>query len=150
MKHLELKENLVEQCRKTIENNAEQYQEMMSKELAEAGEYGTPDDQYDSVKRQKLRRRGMLEQKRNKALMDLHTLEKIPLNSPVQTAGFGAVVLTEKQNLFISVALGTIELQGKDFFVVSPTVPIVQAMLGKKKGEKFKFRGQDIEIKEIF
>ena len=55
-----------------------------------------------------------------------------------------------KQNIFISVSLGKIEVKEKLYFAVSPLVPIYKEMEGKIAGQEFGFNGKKILIKEIY
>ena len=63
---------------------------------------------------------------------------------------FGAVVITNKQKLFISAGIGKIEISENDYFAISPIVPIYKALEGKGVGDEVVFNGMKILIKEIF
>ena len=62
----------------------------------------------------------------------------------------GSVILTSGQNYFISISAGAVEVDQKQFYCISPASPIGALLVGKKKGEQFTFRNQQINILEIF
>ena len=80
----------------------------------------------------------------------LVTLQKIPLDKEISTVEFGAIVITNKQKIFVSVGLGKIMLDGEAYYAISPKVPFFQAMRGKKAGDTFTFNSQVFEIKDVF
>jgi transcription elongation GreA/GreB family factor len=61
----------------------------------------------------------------------------------------GSLVETSNGVYFLAIGLGKVRYDEKDYFVVSPAAPIGQAMLGKKSGEHFEFRGQEIKIRNV-
>ena len=115
-----------------------------------ANDYGQPKDRYDSYRTQLLRKRDLLAKQLKEAILQMEALNKVNPEKAIKQAGFGAIVLTTNQNLFISVGLGKVHLDGKDFYVISPNVPIFQALRDKKKGEEFEFRGMKQKIIDVF
>lgn len=76
-------------------------------------------------------------------------VQSLPLEE-MKTVGLGAVVETNKGAFYISLAMGKILLEGKTYYAVSPTAPLVQAMLGLKVGDSFVFNGITQNIEKIF
>jgi hypothetical protein len=113
-------------------------------------EYGPPKDRYDSFKTQLARRRDLLSEQIQKAWEEIEIIKRIDPDKVEHTAGFGAMVITTKQQLFISVGMGKFEIDGKAWHAVSPTVPICQALAGLKRGDSFQFRDEKISIVEVF
>lgn len=63
---------------------------------------------------------------------------------------FGSVVETKDSYYFIATALGDIILEdGSKVHVISTEAPIYAELEGKKKGETFKLKGNDVEILNI-
>jgi len=113
-------------------------------------EYGPPKDRYDSFKTQLSRRRELLSEQIQKAWEEIEIFKRIDPNKTETNAGFGAMVVTTKQQLFISVGMGKFEIDGKIWHAVSPAVPICQALAGLKKGDRFQFRDEQITILDLF
>jgi hypothetical protein len=78
-----------------------------------------------------------------------NVLDKIDPEQVQEVVGLGALLVTNKLRLFISVALGQVKLGGADYFLLSIQSPIAKAFIGKKAGEKVEFNGVEHLIKEI-
>ena len=116
----------------------------------QANDYGPPKDRYDSFRTQLMRRRDLLAQQLSKEMNELQVIDKLESMKNLDHAAFGAVVLTQDQNYFLSIGLGKLEVDSTTYFAESPIVPISQALLGKKKNETFEFRGKKTEILDVF
>ena len=66
-----------------------------------------------------------------------------------QMVSLGSVVITSQNNYFISTSIGKIRLEDTDYYALSLGSPIGQLLSGKRVGDRFVFRGQEIEIVEI-
>lgn len=113
-------------------------------------DYGPPKDRYDSFKTQLSRRRELLSEQIQKAWEEIEVFKMIDPAKTETEAGFGAMVITSKQQLFISVGMGKFEIDGKVWHAVSPSVPICEALSGLKIGDSFQFRDEKITITDVF
>lgn len=80
-----------------------------------------------------------------------HLLEiilAIDATKPHDEIQSGSLVLTNKGNFYLSVGLGKIDVEGKEVFCLSPSTPMGQKLLGKKKGDKFNLNGE-LEIEMV-
>ena len=150
MDHLELKRKLVEECRKQLEKVVNNLKTAMDEAQQSANEYGLPKDRYDSFRMQQLNKKDMFGQQMKKSLDELYALEKIDLKKEMTKAGFGAVVYTTEQKIFISIGLGKLLLDQETYFAVSVHVPLAIALNGKQKGDSFDINGKKIEILDLF
>jgi hypothetical protein len=145
-----LKEKLLNKC---IEQQWEVVRQL-EKEITDAqkmaNDYGQPKDRYDAFRTKLMRQIEMFAKQLDKAKLILNTLDKIPLNEKLEKVKFGAIVITNKQNLFVSAGLGKIELEGNFYYAISPQVPIYLALEGKSKNEEINFNGMFFLIKDIF
>lgn len=141
-----IKEKLAAKC---IDQQSEAIRQL-ELEIAEAqkmaNEYGQPKDRYDSFRTKLMRQIEMYAGQLDKAKMVMNTLQILPLNKELIKVEFGALVITNKQKLFISAGLGKIELDGETYLAISPQVPIFNALKDKKPGNKIKFKGTSIQI----
>ncbi|MFA4852337.1 MAG: hypothetical protein WC599_07445 [Bacteroidales bacterium] len=110
-KNLELKIKLVEECKKSQLKVVKNLKTAMDDAQQSANEYGPPKDRYDSFRMQLLRKKDMYGQQMEKALNELYALEKIDTEKKMNTVGFGSVVITNEQKLFISIGLGKLCLK---------------------------------------
>ena len=63
-------------------------------------------------------------------------LNQINASIPCESVQLGALVITDKKMLYLSVALGKIELNNQVVFAVSVKSPIGQAIIGKMPHDK--------------
>lgn len=146
----ELKEKILDACKmlqlKTIKNLKSEVEEAQNA----ANDYGLPKDRYDSFRTQLLRKRDMFAQQLAKANQQLDLLNQINPEKEYATVEFGAVIVTNRQNLFISIGLGKVQVDDQTYFAISPAVPIYRAMEGKKVGEGFSFNNTTYKIQELY
>jgi len=150
MNQLELKIKLVEECKKQQLKVVDNLRLVMSEAQQSANDYGPPKDRYDSFRMQLLRKKDMYGQQLEKALAELYALDKIDIKKPMNKAGFGSVIITKDQKIFISIGLGKIFIEEEAYFAVSIKVPIAQAFIGKQKGDIAEMNGKKMEILEVF
>jgi len=150
MNKMDLKKRLVELCISRQQRTAAELQHEVDETLRLSNEYGAPKDRYDPYRTKLMNQNNLFAQQLEQANTLLITLQKIPLDKEIDTVEFGAVVITNKQKIFVSVGLGKIMLNEETYYAVSPIVPIFEAMRGKKAGDTFVFNGQTFEIKDVF
>jgi len=150
MDHLELKRKLVEECKQQLQKVITNLKTTMDEAQQSANEYGPPKDRYDSFRMQQLRKKDMFGQQMKKTLDELYALEKIDLKNEMTKAGFGSVVFTGDQKIFISIGLGKLILDNEIYFAISVHVPLSMALAGKQKGDISEINSKKLEIKEVF
>ena len=149
MELLALKKELLSVCISEIDERADFLRKVMDDAQQSANDYGQPKDRYDSYRTQLLRKRDLIGQQLYKILEQRSMLEKIDTERITDIVKFGAIVITNKQKMFVSVGLGKMEYGGNDYFVISPGVPFFKAMEGKEAGDSFEFRGQKFKILDV-
>ena len=145
----ELKTKLWNECRSVLLESVENLKTMVDENQQTANEYGAPKDRYDSFRTQLLRKRDMFAKQLQTAYDQLDSLNRINLEKTIEKVEFGALVITNKQRLFISVGLGKINIEGEDYYAISPGVPIFEALRGMQAGDSCQFNGMEIEILSI-
>ncbi|RUT79873.1 3-oxoacyl-ACP synthase [Ancylomarina longa] len=58
----------------------------------------------------------------------------------------GALVITDKLRIFVSIALGKISFSGQDYYLLSLSSPIIRKFIGKRVDELVNFNGQEYKI----
>ena len=76
-------------------------------------------------------------------------LNQIGFAGTSTTADTGSVVITSNGNFYIAISAGTLVLDSKNYFAVSPASPIGLKMKGKKTGEEFNLNGKTYQILDI-
>jgi transcription elongation GreA/GreB family factor len=150
MEKTEIKAALIEACRKKILETIANLEAVMADAQQQANDYGPPKDRYDAFRTQLMRRRDMMAEQMSKEMNELKAIDRLDPRKILDTIGFGAVVMTDDQNYFLSISMGNMELDGISYFMISPMVPMGQALSGKKKNETTDFRGKKIKVLEVF
>ena len=105
---------------------------------------------FDSSRSELLRERDIYAEQLQKAVDDIHILKKVSFDGLEDKVEFGAVVITNRQKMFIALGLGKVEVDDDTYFVISKDVPIYKAMEGLKKGDSFEFNNMKFEIEDVF
>lgn len=149
---LELKKRLLAECLKIQNNIVNTARTAMNEAHESALEYdeAAEDNMVDSYREQMQNKRDMFARQLEHSLEDLALLHKVITEKELDTAIFGAVVITESQKLFICISLGAIKTNTDQYFAISPAAPIFKAISGLKKGDSFTFRDKQIKILDIF
>ncbi len=79
------------------------------------------------------------------------TLANLDIDHRSTTVRPGSVVETKHNYFFVSVALGEIDMEsGSKIYAISTDAPIYKEIDGRKEGDKFTFKGEEVEILNIF
>ncbi|MEG1555549.1 MAG: hypothetical protein RR356_02345 [Bacteroidales bacterium] len=144
-----MKDKLIEICIVQQEQTARTAQTLMNEAQAMANEYGPNKDRYDSFRSKQMRMADIYSKQLDNAQNIVRTLMQIDPQRICHCVEFGAVVVTNKQKLFISVSLGKIMVENDLYYAISVNVPIYAVMQGKKVGDEFTFNGIRQRIMEI-
>lgn len=84
------------------------------------------------------------------ALAQQTELLAIGRNMATDQVGPGSLVTTDKGNVYyVSIGLGRVKFEGKDYFCVSEAAPVAEAILGKKEGDTISFNGKKQTITKV-
>lgn len=100
--------------------------------------------------------REMAQQETNRNLAQLNEANKLmvalnQLGTNVQSdiAVPGSLVITDNGLFYLSISAGTLTLDGKQYFAVSPASPIGVKLKGVKTGDNFVLNGKTYKIEEV-
>ena len=152
------RQRVVQACIDHQNHIARTAQQEMDSAQQQSNDYGANVDRYDSFRTKMMRSRDMYAKQlanANAALRHLHEMMRMP---PFDTVAHGAVVVTDKQNFFLSIGAGKFMVpftqrpnEPQDtFFAISAQVPIYQMLVGKKVGDSFVFNNIQQTIQEIY
>lgn len=145
-----IKQNIVNNAVNQLEEKIAFIRESILEAQQIANDYGTPKDRYDGFRNQQIRKKGQLSQQLENFIEDLVNLKKIDLSKICKKVVLGSIVITDSQNVFVSLGLGKIVSEIGDLYMISTAVPFYKAIAGKKVGDKVIFNGKTIEIKDLF
>lgn len=147
---MNLKQKILGVCQGQVKETINSLTTEVNEAQNAANEYGLPRDRYDAFRTQLLRKKDMFAQQLAKANEQLDILLRIDPEKEFSKVEFGAVIITNKQKLFISIGLGKVKVDDDVFFAISPAVPIYKTMDGKKVGEEFSFNNNIFKIEKIY
>jgi len=150
MDRKELKKKMLEVCMEMQQKSVMTIKAEMAEAYESAQEYGAPEDWFDSYKSDMLNKRDTLAVQLQKTVDEIKNLERIDPAKEIKKASFGAVVVTDKQKLFIAAGIGKITVEGETYHVISQSVPLFHAMKDLKAGDTFTFRDTQSTILEVF
>jgi transcription elongation GreA/GreB family factor len=139
-----LKEQLWLQCKQIVEQRLATAQQAMdaAQESANQEEKSSAGDKYETG-------RAMAQLERDKAAMQveenkkmLTILNQIGHHSSTETVTLGSIVVTDRNNFYVSIGAGKLEIGRESYVAISTQSPIGQLLLHKCAGEFFSFNNQ--------
>jgi len=145
----EVKAKLLFKCITQQTEVISQLQQEIAEAQKQANDYGQPKDRYDAFRTKLMRQIELYAKQLDKANIVINTLQKIDIEKELKKVEFGALIITNKQKLFVSAGLGKVNLDGEIYYAISPQVPIFVALKEKRKGDKVIFNGMKLIISDI-
>jgi hypothetical protein len=145
-----LKTSIIDACKLQQQNTIANLKREMDEHQQQANDYGPPKDRYDAFRSQMLRRRDIFAEQLQKANEELYTITKINPAELKTDVGFGAIVITDKQKLFVAISTGKVQIGEDVFYCISTAVPIYKAIDRLKPGDKTVFNGNSFSIVDVF
>jgi hypothetical protein len=149
-KKLEIKKRVYDRCYEILEDNAETARRIMNDIQKDANESEQEHDVFDGSRSELLTKRDIYAEQLKKAVDEIEILKKVSFEEPKDRVEFGAIVITNKQNMFIALGLGKIEVGTESYFVISKDVPIYKSMENMQKGDNFSFNNIEYTIEDVF
>ncbi len=150
MDKIGLKKELLKTCLSIEKEHVAQLKQEINEAQRLSNEYGAPKDRYDPYRTKLMRQRDLFAKQLDKAEQLVNALQKVPVEKEFTQVSFGAVVITDRQKIFVSAAIGKVDFRGESYYAISTLVPVYQAMEGKKAGETFQVNRNLFTIKEVW
>lgn len=151
MKASEIKEKLLTECHLWIEER----HQLINKTLADI-KIALEEESKSSAGDKHETGRAMLQIERENAghqLFEIENVEqsltRVHITEPSGLIHLGSLVTTTQASYFLSISAGKFRFQEKDYFCIAPNSPIGKLLLGKQKGDSFKFHNDEIKIVSI-
>jgi transcription elongation GreA/GreB family factor len=133
-----------------LEESAETTRRQIDELQNDANEAEQEHDVFDGTRSKMLSQRDIYAEQLQNVMDEIHILKKVSFDEALDKVEFGAMVETNKQNMFIVVGIGKVEVDDQTFYVISKNVPIYKAMEGLKKGDTFEFNNMKFEIQDVY
>jgi transcription elongation GreA/GreB family factor len=82
----------------------------------------------------------------NKLLVALNRISTVGTSEKAEP---GSVILTSNGNFYLAISAGSLLLNGKNYFAVSPASPVGNMLNGKKAGDGFTLNGKTYQIESV-
>jgi len=150
MDKLAIKKEIIKVCAEMLENSIKTVRGTIDEILETASEYEGDHDMFDPFKEEMMKKKDMQVELLKKYSDELTLLNKVDQTKINNQVSFGSVVITDKQKMFISTALGKFVYNNDSYYAISTQVPVYLAMKDKKAGDKFIFNNNTFTISEVF
>jgi len=150
MDKLAIKKEIIKVCAEMLENSIKTVRETIDEILETASEYEGDHDMFDPFKEEMMKKKDMQVELLKKYSDELTLLNKVDQTKINNQVSFGAIVITDKQKMFISTALGKFIYNNDSYYAISTQVPVYLAMKDKKAWDKFIFNNNTFTISEVF
>lgn len=146
-----IKKELYELCIKYAKERIDNAQQAIAaaQEAAEEETKSSAGDKYETgremAQQEGDRNRAQLNEA-NKLLLALNQIN-IKGNDPV--AGPGSLVETNNGHFYLAISAGTLNLDGKSYYAISPSSPIGLKLKGAKSGDEFGLNGKTYKVNAV-
>jgi transcription elongation GreA/GreB family factor len=147
----QLKQHLYALCLDTLNTRIEAAKKAMEEAQDAANEEGKSSmgDKYETSRSMGQIARNMNAKQLQEALKDLATLQLLNPQTVQATVVAGSIVITTSGNYYIAVSAGTLKTNEQTWVALSAATPLAQALLNKKAGSYYEFRGKKEKIIEV-
>lgn len=105
-------------------------------------------DKYETSREMAQQELTRLQQQLKQVENDLTILQLLPAES-TNIVALGSLVVTNQFNYLISISIGQVKFEDEVLMVISKESPIGKLLLGKSRGDKIVFNGNEIIIKDL-
>ena len=100
--------------------------------------------------------RAIMQQETNRNLAQLNeanklmvALNRISITGAADKAETGSVIITNNGNFYLAISAGSLSVNGKTYFAVSPASPVGLMLAGKAAGDSFTLNGKQYSIESV-
>ncbi|MEA2106748.1 MAG: hypothetical protein U9P82_08550 [Bacteroidota bacterium] len=145
-----VKKNIIKSFIELLERNIKTSKDRIQEIIQTANDYEGDHDMFDPFKEDMMKKKDLQVKQMNKFLEDLKLVRKVDPERISDKVEFGAVIITDKQKMFVSAALGKITVDNESVYAISTQVPVYNAMKNLKTGDTFFINNNSFTIKDVF
>jgi len=148
----QIKVALFEECQRSTEERLHKIRQSLIDivESLESTESDGNDDEMDNSRAMMQLDKERIMKQEGEVLALKELLKKVDLKAISDYVRLGSLVETEVATYFICISIGSISLEGANYFCVALNSPIGQALKGLKAGDRFSLNNQENQIKAVF
>jgi transcription elongation GreA/GreB family factor len=130
----------IESCRQAME---------FAQESANAEEKSSAGDKYETGRAMAQIERDHAARQLNELLNLKSLLDRIDTFQPSDSVMMGSIVHTSSFRFYMAISLGSVEVGGQLYMVISAQSPVGQLLMNKKVGQQIVFKNQSQTILEL-
>lgn len=151
MTSLTIKEKLYAFCQEYVKKRIDSAREAIAEAQRSANEEtkSSAGDKYETG-----RAMAQLEIEKNALLLIeslklKNALDQMRLDVPADAAQAGSLVITDRGLFFLAISVGSVEVDGEGYLVISPASPLGKQLIGARRDETINFNNQTYRVKEL-
>lgn len=151
MTFIEIKKQLHQRCLDIVNQRIFSAKQAMDDVQASANQEdkNSAGDKYETSRAMAQIARDQAAQQMDEALQLKNVLDRIALMPSPSKIALGSLVITDKNRFYLSVSVGKIELEGKEYFAISPQSPIGKLLLSRGADDMVSFQNVNQKILEV-
>ena len=151
MSFVEIKKQLHARCVAIVQQRIADSKQAMdaAQESANQEEKSSMGDKYETGRAMAQIARDQAAHQLDEALKLKHVLDQINPISSSTHIGLGSLAVTDQSHFYISISVGKLEIDGKEYFAVSPQSPIGKLLTNRKVNDSFVFNKQTQIVRAI-
>ncbi len=152
MKYHQTKELILNQLIEQLDNKIESIKKYIdsAKESRDNETKSSVGDKYETGRAMAQMEMEKNQVQLNNILNQKNELLKIDSSKEFNQADFGAIIITDRGNYFLSIGIGKVDIKNESWFCISISSPIGKFLHNKKKGDSFQFQGREFEVNAIY
>jgi transcription elongation GreA/GreB family factor len=151
MNATESKQKLHNRCIAVVDKRIADAKQAMddAQESANQEDKSSAGDKYETGRAMAQIARDQAAQQLDEALKLKNTLDQINTILSSNKIGLGSLVITDSSRFYISVSIGKLEVDGKEYFAISPQSPIGKLLFNLNVGDTLSFQGRSQKIRDV-
>jgi len=121
-----------------------------AQEAANSEEKSSAGDKYETGRAMGHLQKDMYARQLAELVRELAALHAVNADQLITSAATGALLRTDKIDLFISIGLGKQTIANRTVLFLSPQAPLARTLQNKRRGDDILFQQETIPIREIF
>ena len=148
---IDVKRQLYKHCKQLIEERIQRARASLrdAQEAAEEETKSSAGDKYETGRAMML----MEMDKHGKYLADsirlMQVLDQLDVYESTEEIMQGCLVKTNHGLYYLAISLGSVQLEGQNYYTISPASPIGTKLMGLKRSDSFELNGRQFRIEEI-
>ncbi|MFD2033717.1 hypothetical protein ACFSKL_02890 [Belliella marina] len=146
----QIKPALLARSQEILRDQIQDIQQQLTnlQQSSEIEEKSSAGDKYETHQEMLNQNRDILQKRLSSTKVMLNQINAVPVKQ-INTVEEGALIEVPMGKIWVSVAMGKVNLDGIDYQLVSKESPLITALWGLKEGEISEFRGNKIKISQI-